>query len=114
MRMPAWMFAALRLYHGATEVGDLFDSLADAMPKETGCGKLPGFQKAACVINNWDQIDWAEAAINVIKNEIEDQLVGRASGKLSDASVGARGKGYHAPNTTQSTGHLRSNKMINF
>ena len=115
MQMPAWMFAALKLYHGATEVNDFIESLADAMPKETGCKKLPGFQRAACVISNLDKVDWGQAALNVIKNEIEDQLVGRGVGKLGNASQQARGMGYHAPNTTQSTGYVRSaTKMINF
>lgn len=115
MQMPAWMFAALKLYHGATEVNDFIESLADAMPKETGCSKLPGFQRAACVISNLDKVDWGQAALNVIKNEIEDQLVGRGIGKLGNASQQARGMGYHAPNTTQSTGYVRSaTKMINF
>lgn len=115
MQMPAWMFAALRLYHGATEVNDFIESLADAMPKETGCSKLPGFQRAACVISNLDKVDWGQAALNVIKNEIEDQLVGRGVGKLGNASQQARGMGYHAPNTTQSTGYVRSStKMVNF
>lgn len=115
MQMPAWMFAALKLYHGATEVNDFIESLADAMPKETGCSKLPGFQRAACVIANLDKVDWGQAALNVIKNEIEDQLVGRGVGKLGNASQQARGMGYHAPNTTQSTGYVRSaSKMVNF
>lgn len=114
-RVPAWMFAALKLYHGATEVGDFVESLADAMPKETGCSKLPGFQRAACVVENWDKIDWWQAAENVILNEVEDQIVGRGVGKLGDAGVKARSRGYHAPSTTQSTGHVRStSKMMNF
>jgi hypothetical protein len=112
--MPAWMFAAITAYHGATEVNDFIESLADALP-DGKCKNLPGFQRAACVASRWDEIDWWQAAKNVIANEVEDQVVGRSIGKLADAGRKARSAGYHAPSTTQSTSHVRStSKMLNF
>lgn len=88
-------FALIGAYHKVTEINDLVDALADAIPRNP-CGNLPGFRKLLCVVNNWDKIDAQEAAINVLVNEIEDRIVGRAQGKLSDALRRAGG-----PNATQ-------------
>lgn len=86
VRLPYWMAVAIGAYHSATEVNDFIESLADAMP-DNRCSKLPGFQRLACVIENWRHIDPAKAAANVLWNEVEDRLVGRAMGALARTGI---------------------------
>jgi len=101
--MPAWMFTALKLYHGATEVNDFFESLADAMPGKP-CSAKPGFQRALCVIENWDKIDPAQAAINLVYNEIEDRVVAKTLGAFGEATS----TGYNDPSITRSTSYIKN------
>lgn len=92
--------ALLGAYHKLTEINDLFDSLADAIPGKP-CSKLPGFSKMLCVVAHWDEIDPIEAAKNIAMNEIEDKLVAKASGQLGEwAKAGG-------PSTTQMNQFLR-------
>lgn len=97
----------LGAYHTATEIGDLFEALADAIP-DGRCDNMPGFAKAACVIANWDAIDPVQAAKNILANEIEDRLVGGAQGRLASALKNVRSGGIHGPNTTQLNQWLRN------
>jgi len=92
--------ALLGAYHKLTEINDLIDALADAIPGNP-CGRMPGFSKLVCVVNNFESIDPAQAAFNVAYNELEDRLVGRAQGKLQEALRKARVRVGHGPNSTQ-------------
>lgn len=82
-KKTAWLLgrALLGAYHTATEIGDLVDALADAIPGKP-CYGLPGFRKLVCVIEHWEDIDPETAVENIIANEIEDRLVGRFMGQL--------------------------------
>lgn len=91
--------ALIGAYHKLTEINDLVDALAEAIPGNP-CGGMPGFHKLLCVLNNFGDIDPETAVYNIAANEIEDQLVGRAQGKLASALKKARASG-HGPNATQ-------------
>lgn len=93
--------ALIGAYHKLTEINDLVDALADAIPGNP-CKGLPGFRKLVCVVDHWDEIDPAQAALNVAYNEIEDRIVGRLQGRLSDALKKAGG-----PNSTQVQQYVR-------
>lgn len=88
-------FSLIGAYHSMTEINDFFDALAEAIPGNP-CGKMPGFQKMACVIEHWPEINAGQALVNIAANEIEDRIIGRLQGKLSDALKKAGG-----PNSTQ-------------
>jgi hypothetical protein len=90
--VPTWI--GLRIYHAITEVNDLVDVLADAIPGKP-CDKLPGVQKAACVINNFSDIDWSDAAYGIVYNEYEDKIVAKINRQLQKVTGGL------GPNTTQ-------------
>lgn len=106
IEIPAWLFRALRLYHGATEINDFFEALSDSIPGDP-CGKLPGVQRSLCVLKNWNKIDPALAVKNLIANEIEDQIVGRVVNTLGTVTGGR----YHGPTTTQMTQYLKWRHM---
>lgn len=42
--------------------------------------------RAQAVNENWDEIDWSEATENLIRNEVQDQIVGRAFRRARDAA----------------------------
>lgn len=87
-------------YHVATEINDFFESLAEAIPGKP-CSKEPGFFRALCVLEHWDEINVSQAVKNIIANEIEDQIVGRIVGQLGEVTKAG------GPNTTQITTYLR-------
>lgn len=93
--------ALLGAYHKLTELFDLFDAFADAIPGKP-CKGLPGFGKMLCVLAHWDEIDPLQAAKNIIANEIEDRVVASLQGRLADALQAAGG-----PNATQVNQFLR-------
>lgn len=99
-------FALIGAYHKLTELNDFFDALADAIPGKP-CAGLPGFLKMVCVVKNWDNIDPAKAAINVLLNELEDKLVARLQNKLRGALESAGG-----PNATQVQQFLRTLRTL--
>ena len=102
IEMPAWLYAIVSGYHNATEVNDFFESLADAIPGGA-CSKMPGFQRALCVLENFEDIDWDKAIENLILNQIEDKVIGTVMGQL-----GKTGGGYGDPNITRSTSYIRN------
>lgn len=61
-------------YHMATEVKDAVGVLADAIPGKP-CSKLPGFQMALCVLDNFGSIDWGKASYGLVYNQLEDKFV---------------------------------------
>lgn len=87
-------------YHAMTEINDFFESLADAIPGKP-CSAKPGFQRALCVLENFDKIDPKEAAVNLFVNEIEDRLVGAFMGQLGQLTKAG------GPKTTQMNQFLR-------
>lgn len=106
-KLVSWtLLRIVQGYHALTEVNDFFEALADAIPGKP-C-RLPGFARAKCVLEHWNEIDPAQAAKNLIANEIEDQVVGRAMRLLGSASGGQ----YGGPSTTQMTTFLKN--MSNF
>lgn len=92
--------ALIGAYHKLTEINDLFDSLADAIPGKP-CSALPGFSKMLCVVNHWDEIDPVIAAKNIAMNEIEDKLVAKFQGQLGKLTQAG------GPSTTQINQFLR-------
>lgn len=99
-------FALLNAYHNMTEINDLFDALAEAIPGKP-CSSLPGFAKMACVLEHWDEIDPIQAAKNIIANEIEDQVVARLQGALQGALQQSGG-----PNATQVNQWVRTLRTL--
>lgn len=77
--------------HATTELLDHLDSFHDALPKQFqakgGFIKGLGFRnatpqaKAQAVMQNFDKLDWNEVVKNIIANEIEDRILGRANAK---------------------------------
>lgn len=88
-----------KLSHGATELIDYIDAVHDALPKkhqakarfiEGGLGwrKASPQAKAQAVWQNFGELDWNDVAINLIKNEVGDRILGRANAK-ADAALNA-------------------------
>lgn len=87
--------------HGLTEAQDLVNAIWDALPGSVKSGKTRGPngvfvqkdigpkglpEKFMDIYNNLDKVNWSQAIHNIVKNEIEDQLIGRGLGKLDKAA----------------------------
>lgn len=97
--------ALIGAYHKLTEINDLFDSLADAIPGKP-CSALPGFLKMTCVVEHWDEINPLIAAKNIAMNEIEDKLVAKFQGQLGKLTEAG------GPSTTQMNQFLRQLQVL--
>lgn len=86
---------------GFSEFGDLVDSFYDALPKQykaksyyKGKRIRPSWKKRwNALYQNFDKVDMNEALNNVVKNEVQDQLIGRASSKANKFLRGDRPSG---------------------
>ena len=79
---PGWLQKTSALAFGATEFGDLIDSIYDALPRNRQYGRSY-LDKLSRISSYWNEIDWGKALGNVIWNHYEDKLVGRAMDKIS-------------------------------
>lgn len=78
------------LYHAAkardflTETKDAVDAVADAIKGRPCKGTID--KKMACIYRNRELIDWDQAIKNLVINQVEDAVIGRALG-LADKSA---------------------------
>lgn len=66
-----------RVFNAVTEIGDFLEALFDALPGEVQRlyeRNTAGFARA--VWDHWEEIDFAKAFVNVVKNQIEDAIIG--------------------------------------
>lgn len=91
-RKARYLQWASRVFGTMTEIGDFFEALADALPDDR-CKNKGIYDTAACVLENWDEIDPLQAGQNLVVNQIEDAIVGRTLGALQNAgrNLGAGG-----------------------
>ena len=103
-RVPRAVSMALGAIHQATEVKDFVDALFEALPKELqksapksgktmrGSRLPPGtpytttYDKARQLYRHWHEVDFDDAVKELLKNHLEDELVGRISGGSDDFS----------------------------
>ena len=82
--------AAGRLYDGVTEVNDIVDAIADAIPQ---CKAVKGgmIARLNCIYDNSDSLDLPQAVRNIAYNEAEDSIVGgiHKFGKKAKAPFGS-------------------------
>lgn len=77
---------ANKVFGNLTEFSDLLHALTGALPKKY---RHPGHSiqsEFANVYRNWDKIDWKQALINVLTNEIEDRIFGKVGSLSKKAS----------------------------
>lgn len=80
--MPEYLRVALNTALQATELGDLIDSIYDALPYRYRYGRSYK-DKMERIIKHWDKIDWSKAITNIAYNHFEDKVVGTLMGKAS-------------------------------
>lgn len=74
-----------------TEMDDFIDNIFEALPKKTQKelkGRKTPQGKLKKIYDNFDKVDWEQAAKNIAKNYIEDKMMGRAlreADRISDA-----------------------------
>lgn len=73
-----------------TEGLDILNALWDALPdgaqtKKKGVVTRPD-QKLRDLYDNWEQVDWDRAFDNIIENQVEDYVLGKAGQKLAKAN----------------------------
>lgn len=77
-----------------TEGMDVIDAIYWAIPKKyRPKGFTNPWDKARAIYDNADNIDWEKALENILKNEIEDQIIGRSSKARNKAQRDAGWKG---------------------
>lgn len=92
------------LYGGITEIGDLADAIAPAIPGDP-CKNAKGLhQKWACIFAHAGQIDWGVAGVNILKNQLQDQLIGKLGKFGKNAVSNAANRGYYGSPVGLSTG----------
>lgn len=92
--MPRSVMVAVRLMHAATEGLDFLDAVHKALPKEFQAkayrkdGKwwnATPQDRARAIYDNLDKLNWNDAALNLLKNEVGDRILGRANAKADKA-----------------------------
>lgn len=77
-----------KLAHAGTEAVDYIDSFHEALPKSVQAKpvfkggkwwKASPQAKVEAVLKNFDALDWNDVVKNLIKNEIEDRILGRSN-----------------------------------
>lgn len=69
----------------ATEVNDFIEGLYDALPKhcqDANRSVMGTGGKSASVYRCFDEIDWEQAAVNLVLNQVEDALIGAGMGQV--------------------------------
>lgn len=92
------------IYGHATELGDLFDNLANSMPASYRAAyyKQSGLHnKGLYLVRNWRNIDPGAAMGNIVEDHFKDKLIGMLQGKGGNYWPGMRG-----PNLTRIGGGL--------
>lgn len=88
---PQWVEKIKKLINGFTETTDFVGALYGALPEQLQkkerakrYGKEPSFQgKVAILLQNLDQIAPERAMYNLLENQLEDALIGRANQGLT-------------------------------
>lgn len=100
VKSPRAITAAARVMHGVTEGLDVLEVFHKALPKEhrakatkkDGRWWNPSPQdKAATIWRNADELDWSAVVEGLIRNEIEDRILGRANAKVDQVLKDAPG-----------------------
>ena len=80
-----WLKLAQGMLHSASEAADAIDAIYGALPKGSPC-RIPyrpgqpimAYEKAMAIGGCFGDIDWNQAGINLIKNELGDMAAGLA------------------------------------
>lgn len=81
-----------------TETNDLVESIWEALPRscrtagKTRSGNRRTDRMLQDLYRCWDRVDWNAATTNIVKNEVEDAIIGRVNRFLNDLSK-ASGQG---------------------
>lgn len=90
---PVWWPVVKWALNGITEGLDAFYAIYDALPlryKARGARRFE--QHAAALYRNFEHVDWNKALENMIRNEVEDAILGRVGRSLAK---GARSNPYY-------------------
>jgi len=71
--------AAVNIWDKAGEIGDFVESWHNALPEHLQTDSDAIFDQAQAIADGFDQLDIQKAVENMIANEIEDAIVGRAN-----------------------------------
>lgn len=76
--------AAANFVIGAvTETDDTVKAIYQALPKKLQTARNPQ-QRLQILYRHWDKVDFQQAANNVVKNQVEDAIIGLTSKKYLD------------------------------
>lgn len=73
--------AAFRILRGAlgtTEALDLLDAVWGALPIQYRVGRSP-FEKMHDLVTHWDKLSATDVVLNIVKNQLEDAIIGRVN-----------------------------------
>lgn len=74
----------LRVFSDMTEAFDVISAIYEAIPEDVrGKRRRSPTNKVAFIFTHWRDVDVENAIVNLIKNEIEDRLIGAAGKQLS-------------------------------
>lgn len=80
--------ALSNIFHTLTEAGDFVGSIFDATGTAAQRKDVKGLHnKMAFIVANFDDIDWKQAIINLINNEVEDRVIGKIMGALDKQGI---------------------------
>lgn len=96
------------VFHELTEAGDFIGAFYDAIPAKDkkACKAKTMSDKLGCVFKNWDKIDPDDVVVNIVANEIEDRLIGRAFQLNAKAAKARNEPGYKTLNSINGFGGL--------
>jgi len=83
---PPWLAIPLRAALFATEAIDFIEAIWKAIPKHLRMGRKTTPQDMLSdIYNHWHHIQWTDALLNLVYNELEDRVIGKVAGTASKA-----------------------------